>query len=101
MQDPTATISPGEQSQRTTLALSMDEFAALEERVVRAVSLVRRERQARVAAEERANELESKLQLQAPAMQLLETELAALRAERDQMRGRVERILNQLDSLEL
>ncbi len=101
MQDPTATISPGEQSKRTTLALSMDEFAALEERVVRAVSLVRRERQARVAAEERANELESKLQLQAPAMQLLETELAALRAERDQMRGRVERILNQLDSLEL
>ena len=35
-----------------TLGLSMDEFSALEERIVRAVTLVRRERQARAAAEE-------------------------------------------------
>lgn len=100
MSDQETLIPPPEQPQPTTLGLSMAEFAALEERVIRAVSLVRRERQARAAAEERANELEAKLQAQAPAITALESELAALRAERDQMRERVERILSQLDSLE-
>ena len=38
------------------LAVSVDEFSALEERVRRAVELVKRERQARAAAEERAGE---------------------------------------------
>jgi chromosome segregation ATPase len=99
---------PEESQTPRTLGLSMDEFAALEERIVRAVSLVRRERQARTAAEERANELEAKLsapnaelaQLEA-ALKEKEAELAALNAERDQLRERVERILAQLDSLEL
>lgn len=101
MSDQGTLITTEEQPQPTTLGLSMAEFAALEERVIRAVSLVRRERQARAAAEERANELEAKLQAQAPAITALESELSALRTERDQMRGRVERILTQLDSLEL
>lgn len=100
MEEKNASIPVEEQPQPTTLGLSMAEFAALEERVIRAVSLVRRERQARAAAEERANELETKLQAQAPAITALEADLAALRAERDQMRERVERILSQLDSLE-
>jgi uncharacterized coiled-coil protein SlyX len=100
MEDKNAAVPVEEQPQPTTLGLSMAEFAALEERVIRAVSLVRRERQARATAEERANELETKLQAQAPAITALESELAALRAERDQMRERVERILSQLDSLE-
>lgn len=106
MSDQGTLISPEDQ-QPTTLGLSMAEFTALEERVIRAVSLVRRERQARAAAEERANDLESKLQSQAPTIASLESELAALRAElaalraeRDQMRERVEHILSQLDSLE-
>ena len=100
MEDKNAAIPVEEQPQPTTLGLSMAEFAALEERVIRAVSLVRRERQARATAEERANELEAKLQAQAPAITTLESELTALRAERDQMRERVERILAQLDTLE-
>jgi chromosome segregation ATPase len=91
-----------------TLGLSMDEFSALEERIVRAVSLVRRERQARTAAEERANELEAKLNKPNQELARIEEELkqkteeiATLNAERDQLRQRVERILTQLDSLEL
>jgi uncharacterized coiled-coil protein SlyX len=100
MEDKNAAVPVEEQPQPTTLGLSMAEFAALEERVIRAVSLVRRERQARATAEERANELETKLQAQAPAITALESELTALRAERDQMRERVERILAQLDTLE-
>ena len=83
------------------LAVSVDEFAALEERIRRAVELVKRERQAQAAAEERAAKAEEKLHAQSPVIEQLQSELRALRAERDQVRQRVERLLAQLDALEL
>ncbi len=84
-----------------TLALSIDEFSSLEDRILRAVNLVKRERLARSAAEERATETEGKLSQQIAAGEQLQRELDALRAERDQVRQRVERLLAQLDTLEL
>jgi FtsZ-binding cell division protein ZapB len=84
-----------------TLALSADEFAALEERVLRAVNLVKRERLARAEAEERAVRAEAKLHEQADSAEQLQKEVDALRTERDQVRQRVERLLSQLDALEL
>jgi len=82
-------------------AISVDEFAALEERIRRAVGQLKQERQARSEAEERAAKLEAQLQDQEPRVALLEKELGALRAERDHVRQRVERLLAQLDALEL
>jgi hypothetical protein len=84
-----------------TLALSVDDFSALEERILRAVNLVKRERQARAAIEERAVKAEAQLREQAPLTEQLQNEVSALRAERDQVRQRMERLLTQLDSLEL
>ena len=84
-----------------TLALSVDDFAALDERIVRAVNLVRRERMARAGAEERAAESEAKLREQAAQVEQLQTEVKQLRSERDHVRQRVERLLKQLDALEL
>jgi chromosome segregation ATPase len=90
------------------LAVSADDFAALEERIRRAVELVKRERQARAEAEARSAELEARVtqaeaqvQAQSPVVEQLQNELNALRAERDQVRQRVERLLKQLDTLEL
>jgi hypothetical protein len=83
------------------VALNTDDFAALEERVLRTVNLVKQERQARTAAEERAAQAEAKLKDQAPLVDRLETEIKALHEEREQVRQRVERILSQLDALEL
>ena len=83
------------------LALSADDFSALEERIRRAVELVKRERQARVAAEERAAQVEAQLTGQGPVVDKLKEEIRALRAERDHVRQRVERLLAQLDALEL
>jgi hypothetical protein len=85
----------------SALAFSTDDFSALEERVQRAVDLVKRERQARAAAEERANAAEAQLREQAPLAERLANELGTLRAERDHVRQRVERLLAQLDTLEL
>ena len=90
------------------LAVSADDFAALEERIHRAVELVKRERQARAGAEARSAELEAsaaqaeaQVQAQSSSIDQLQNELNALRAEREQVRQRVERLLRQLDALEL
>jgi uncharacterized coiled-coil protein SlyX len=97
-QDQQAENSGGEPS---TLALSLDDFSSLEDRILRAVNLVKRERLARSAAEERATELEARLDERNTAAEELQKEIGALRAERDHIRQRVEKLLTQLDALEL
>jgi chromosome segregation ATPase len=90
-----------QQSEEGSLSLSAADFSGLEERVVRAVELVKRERQARAAAEERATKAETQLNEQNPVLDQMKQEIRSLRAERDQVRQRVERLLSQLDALEL
>jgi septal ring factor EnvC (AmiA/AmiB activator) len=89
------------QPEHTPVTVSADDFSALEERIVRAVELVKRERQLRAVAEERAAKAEAQLGEQSPQVDQLKQEIRALRAERDQVRQRVERLLSQLDALEL
>ena len=116
-----AVETPSEEQQHAgheeavALAVSADDFSALEDRVRRAVDVVKRERQARATvegrvteletraaeAEARASQAEAQLQGQAPLLERLENEMSALRTERDQVRQRVERLLAQLDALEL
>ena len=83
------------------LTLSVDEFSALEERILRTVNLVKQERQARVAAEERANAAEEQIGKHAPLVEQLQAEIHTLRTERGHVRQRVEKLLAQLDALEL
>jgi chromosome segregation ATPase len=83
------------------VALTAIEFAALEARILRAVEVVRRERQARTAAEERASQAETQARELSAQVSQLEQELSTLRAEREHVRERVERLLGQLDALEL
>ena len=93
--------SPAQAAEPETLALSVDEFSALEERILRAVNLVKRERLARAEAEERAAQVEAQLREQTPLVDRLQTEVKTLRTERDHVRQRVELLLAQLDALEL
>lgn len=88
-------------SDSDALTLSADEFSALEERIVRAVEMVKRERQARADAEKRADTAEAQLRDAAPLTENLQKEVSALRSERNLVRQRVERLLSQLDALEL
>ena len=67
----------------------------------RAVALVKRERGARTEAEERAVVAEARLTEQTTGVELLEKEVTALKAERDHVRERVERLLAELAALEL
>ena len=88
-------------AEANAVTLSVDEFSALEERIQRTVNLVKFERQARATAEERVITLQTQLREQAPLAEQLQKEISALREERAQVRQRVERILSQLDALEL
>ncbi|MGA2349300.1 MAG: hypothetical protein ABSF70_02620 [Terracidiphilus sp.] len=88
-------------AESSDMTLSVDEFSALEERILRTVNLVKQERQARAAAEEHAAKAELLLREQAPLTERLQKEVSALRGERDHVRQRVERLLAQLDSLEV
>lgn len=83
------------------LAMSADDFSALEERIVRAVEVVKQERSARAAAEDRAAKAEEQVREQTATADRLHKELDGLRAERDHIRQRVERLLTQLDAIEL
>ena len=84
-----------------TVALTADEFTALEERVLRAVNLVKRERMARSEAELRAVAAEEKVAEQTDTIDNLNKEIGSLRGEREAIKQRVDRILSQLDALEV
>ena len=86
----------------TVSTVSVDEFQALEQKVLRAVELIRSEREARAAAEAEASaakaeaaELREKLDAASSAQGEVET----LTREREAVKQRVEKMLAQMDEL--
>ena len=83
--------------QEPELPLAADDFSALEQRVLRMVELVKTEREARAAAEERVSSLEQKIQQLIEQSSNAATHVEALEQERETVRVRVERLLKHLD----
>jgi chromosome segregation ATPase len=83
----------------TEASMTMDDFAALENRVLRLVELLKAERDARVHAERRAAELHQALEAQATDVVRADEELSTFKREREEVRTRVERLLKQLDEI--
>ena len=81
------------------VAISTDEFEALEQKVLRAVDVLRRERNARASAEAELDHLRQELARERDATGSLQTELRTLQGEREQVRRRVEKMLEQMDEL--
>ena len=77
----------------------VDDFGALEQRVMRMVELLRTERRERLRAEETAATLQQLLDEQGSQLERAQEELQQMHGDRDQVRGRVERLLKQLDDL--
>lgn len=90
-----------------------DDFQALEQKVMRAVEIVRREREARATAEAEVARLRERVEEQARAIEGLEgerearttaaeatqSELTLLQDERAEVRQRIERMLHQMDEM--
>jgi FtsZ-binding cell division protein ZapB len=77
----------------------VDSLAHLEERIQRAVALVVRLRQEKDAALKELAETQAAWEESQTANQKLSGELEALRAERKQVRGRIEKLLGHIDDL--
>jgi chromosome segregation ATPase len=80
-------------------SISADEFQALEQKVLKAVEIVKREREARAAAEAEVATLRAQLAEQQTLAAMTETELTTLTKEREAVRHRVEKMLQQMDEL--
>lgn len=83
----------------STSTISVDEFQALEQKVLRAVEIVKHEREARAAAEAEVALLRQQLAAQHSASTAAENELTTLTKEREAVRQRVEKMLQQMDEL--
>lgn len=77
----------------------VDDFSALEQRVLRAVELVKQERSAREHAEENATRLQTLLDAQAALLAQTQEQIRLLEQDREQVRQKVERMLKQLDEI--
>jgi len=76
-----------------------DDFSILEQRVLRAVQLLKAEREARSTAEGTAATLQQLLDEQSAVLADTEARVKALEGEREQVRARVERMMKQLDEI--
>lgn len=99
--------------EETQIPLAADDFNALEQRVLRMVELVKNEREARAAAEERTHSLESMVKKLEEHLEQANQKLAHLSAqsseatshaaslekERDTVRIRIEKLLKHLEEI--
>lgn len=81
------------------LPIAADDFNALEQRVLRTVELLKKEREARANAEQNANTLQQLLDEQSAQLTKTQEQVRTLEQEREAVRQRVERLLNQLDEI--
>jgi LytS/YehU family sensor histidine kinase len=93
-------------AETTAPSISADEFQALEQKVLRAVELIKSEREAReaehtdrLAAESELAALRAQVESHTSRSSVIEDELSMLRQEREAVRKRVEKMLLQLDEL--
>ena len=83
----------------STSTISVDEFQALEQKVLRAVEIVKREREARATAEAEVANLRAQLSEQQQLSAMAESEINTLSKERESVRQRVEKMVQQMDEL--
>ena len=77
-----------------------EDFQALEEKVYRTIELYKAAKEARVVAERDAKRVREQLEEREEQNETLRRELVQLRRDREEIRGRVEKMLSQMDGLE-
>ncbi len=84
---------------REATEVPADNFHSLEEKVYRTIELLKAAREAKAVAERDCGRLREQLQLREEEVEGLRAENVALRREREEVRGRVEKLLEQIDKL--
>jgi hypothetical protein len=83
----------------STATISVDEFQALEQKVLRAVEIVKQEREARAKAETEIANLKEQLEFQTLVASEAQAAVNTLSKDRDVVKQRVEKMLQQMDEL--
>jgi chromosome segregation ATPase len=81
-------------------APSTADFKSLEEKILRTIELLKAAREARAVAERDAARLREQLNEREEEVDTMRQQLVTLRREREEVRGRVEKMLEQIDALE-
>lgn len=76
-----------------------DDFPALEEKIYKAIELLKSAREGKAAAERDAQRLRDQLEQREEDLDVLRGEMVSLRKEREEVRARVEKMLKQIDTL--
>jgi len=76
-----------------------DDFQALEDKIYRTIELYKAARQAQAAAERDAQRVRQQMQDGEEELVTLRRETVRLKKEREEIRGRVEKMLQQIESI--
>ncbi|HTV64088.1 MAG TPA: hypothetical protein VMD98_00715 [Bryocella sp.] len=78
---------------------STADFKSLEEKILRTIELLKSAREGRAVAERDAARLREQLNEREEEVETMRHELVSLRREREEVRGRVEKMLEQIEAL--
>jgi chromosome segregation ATPase len=76
-----------------------DDFQALEDKIYRTIEMYKAARQAQATAERDANRLRQQMEDREEELVRLRREAVQLKKEREEIRGRVEKMLQQIESI--
>jgi len=76
-----------------------DDFQALEDKVYRTIELYKAAREARSVAERDARRLREQIEEREEEVETMRREMVRLRKEREDIRGRVEKMLQQIETI--
>jgi chromosome segregation ATPase len=79
--------------------VSANDFQSLEEKVYRTIELLKAAREAKAAVERDSARMKEQLEAREEEVETLRSENVALRREREDVRGRVEKMLRQIDDI--
>ncbi len=77
----------------------VDDFQALEDKVYRTIELYKAAREAKASAERDVQRLRQQLEEREEEVEALRRESVQLRKDREEVRGRVEKMLRQIDTI--
>ncbi len=82
-----------------TAEVPANDFQSLEEKVYRTIELLKAAREAKAAVERDASRMREQLEAREEEVETLRNENVSLRREREEVRGRVEKMLRQIDAI--
>ena len=85
--------------ERETESAPVDDFQALEDKIYRTIEMYKSARQAQAAAERDVQRVRQQLEERDEQLVVLRREAVQWRKEREEIRGRVEKMLEQIESI--